>query len=67
MILKGNVEISVTQRKFFNGSDFSIVHFTIFMNDFAKAIGNIHDLEMGECPETREGERIFWMTNSQTI
>lgn len=59
IILKDNVEISVSQRNFFDGFDFSTVLFTIFMNDSAKAIGNIHDLEMGEYPEIREGERIF--------
>lgn len=60
------MEISVTQ-KFSDGSDFSTVLFRIFMNDFAKAIGNIHDIEMGEYPETREGEIIFWMTHSLRI
>lgn len=39
------------------------------MNDFTKAIGDIqvHDLEMGECPETeRERECVEWQTHEES-
>lgn len=59
-VLVDGMEINITQRKIFVGSDFSTVLFRTFMNDLAKAIGEIH-VEMGEHPKT-EGERICCMT-----